>query len=559
MILKFFQRRNSKRADEEFHKKGSSFAKPALWFSGGDEKVFGAVKDGTESQGDSSSSRCSEKDLMENYQYSPKLQEKFERIRDQDFARLDQQHCRYFDYTGGMVAPESLLRAHHIDLMTAVLGNPHSEHKPSKDATNIELEARAKVLSFCDANPDDYVVVWTPNASGALKVVGESYPFNKKGAYLYAPDCHNSLLGISRFATNKKATAKGFNFLGDGLCYDFGHFQSQVQKLGSGSSNAPKLLGICAESNVSGYVHNIKKYADFAHSHGWDVCVDAAAMAPTKKITMADLGHPEFLCMSFYKIFGYPTGTGCLVAKKTALMRLEKRWFSGGTVRLVGVSSNVAADFLVGGDRSARYEDGTINYTSLQAVTNGLNYIEAVGLEDLNRHVQYFSAVVESRLRSMAWPNGRPLVYIPTMIGEDEDRGNVFCATFLLPDGSLMPHKVIEQLLCKKGIAARTGCFCNPGSALKLIFPHLNTTLKSRNVFVERYMLPLSKHNHADKFLEENPHQGMVRFSVGLPTTMADVDALIDCIRDDILNTPEEIQKASHSYLKNAAIPYGIC
>jgi len=562
MNLKIFQR--SRLPDRDGKKKKSNGPVSNSWSSGHfslQKKELLARLDGTESTHHCSlpSIRTVEDDLLNDYDYSPELQDKFKGIRAKDFARLDAQQCRYFDYTGGMVAPESLLRAHHLDLMSCVLGNPHSEHKPSKDATMIELEARNKVLSFCDASPDEYVVIWTPNASGALKVVGECYPFNKNGAYLYAPDCHNSLLGISRFAEHKKATAKGFDFVSDTWCYDFDHFRSQVQRLGKATTKAPKLLGICGESNVSGLVHNVKKYTDFAHSQGWDVCLDAAALAPTKKISMARLGKPEFLCMSFYKIFGYPTGVGCLVAKKSALMKFEKPWFAGGTVRVVGVSSNAIADFQVSGDKSAKYEDGTINYTSFQAVINGLNYMETVGLEDLSKHVQYFSALLEQRLRSLTWPNGNPLVYIPPVVGEDEGRGNVICAKFLNPDGSLLPHKVVEKVFCEKGIAARTGCFCNPGSALQILGPYLKRGSLSPKAYIEKYMVHFSKNDDADRVITGNHWLGFVRMSVGLPTTMADMDGLLDCIQEDIISKPEEIQRASLKHIKSAPIPYGIC
>lgn len=499
-------------------------------------------------------------DIRDMFQYTKELQAKFEAIRKEDFARLDEQNCLYFDYTGGMLAPEELLDKHHKDLKTTVLGNPHSMHTPSATSTKIELEARSKVLDFCGANPDEYVVVWTPNASGALKLVGESFPFTHKSAYLYAPDCHTSVLGISRFAERKGAHAKGFDFLPNSLCYDFHHFQKQMKKLGKVTKRRAKLLGIPAESNVSGYIHNVKRYADHAHSLGWDVLVDAAAMAPTKRIQMEELGYPEFLCMSFYKIFGYPTGVGCLVAKKSALAKLQKPWFAGGTVRMVGVTSNTLTDVLVDGDMSPKFEDGTINYTSLQAVTNGLQYMEEkVGMEDLNKHVKFFSALIEHRLRSMRWENGNPLVRLPSMDSHDEDRGNAMGLIFLTPSGKLMPHKVVERILCNCNIAVRTGCFCNPGTAQEVVFPFMDTFGLSKTTMIDKFMKYAVKNGGKEWFMSQNPYQGMVRISVGLPTTMSDVDALLDCIRKDILWKPNEMEKESLEYINKATSPYSKC
>ena len=92
----------------------------------------------------------------------------------------------------------------------------HERGRPSFDC---QSQARQEVLEFCNADPsEEYEVIWTANASGALKVVGESYPFVRNSAFLYAPDCHNSVLGISKFAAKKKARVGGFHFLGDSLC-----------------------------------------------------------------------------------------------------------------------------------------------------------------------------------------------------------------------------------------------------------------------------------------------------------------------------------------------------
>lgn len=56
-------------------------------------------------------------------------------------------------------------------------------------------EARAATLAFFDASPEDYTVVFTPNATGALKLVGEAFPFKKGGSYVLSADSHNSVRG----------------------------------------------------------------------------------------------------------------------------------------------------------------------------------------------------------------------------------------------------------------------------------------------------------------------------------------------------------------------------
>jgi len=60
-------------------------------------------------------------------------------------------------------------------------------------------EARESVLAFFRA-PPEYTVVFTANATAAMKLVGESFPFSKNGTYVLGADSHNSLHGIREFS-----------------------------------------------------------------------------------------------------------------------------------------------------------------------------------------------------------------------------------------------------------------------------------------------------------------------------------------------------------------------
>jgi selenocysteine lyase/cysteine desulfurase len=101
------------------------------------------------------------------YGYTEGIEAKFQAIRDKDFARLDEQKCAYLDYTGAMLAPKMLVDEHSKLLLESVLGNPHSENTPSIASTKLDEQARQQVLEFCKADPNEYEVIWTANASGA--------------------------------------------------------------------------------------------------------------------------------------------------------------------------------------------------------------------------------------------------------------------------------------------------------------------------------------------------------------------------------------------------------
>jgi selenocysteine lyase/cysteine desulfurase len=85
----------------------------------------------------------------------------------------------------------------HSDmLLNQVFGNPHSSNPTSQAMTHLVNSARASVLAFFRANPEEYVCIFTKNASDALKLVGESYPFGEGSTYLLTFDNHNSDNGI---------------------------------------------------------------------------------------------------------------------------------------------------------------------------------------------------------------------------------------------------------------------------------------------------------------------------------------------------------------------------
>src|SRR5512140_1183941 len=121
-------------------------------------------------------------------------------LRRTQYARLDAGEHIYLDYTGGGLYAESQLEQHQALLRENVFGNPHSSNPTSLAATRFVDHARAYVLKFFNADPGEYDVIFTNNASGALKLVGESYPFSKGGHYLLTFDNHNSVNGIREFA-----------------------------------------------------------------------------------------------------------------------------------------------------------------------------------------------------------------------------------------------------------------------------------------------------------------------------------------------------------------------
>src|SRR5262249_12881986 len=128
-----------------------------------------------------------------------------EALRASEYGRLDALGHVYLDYAGAGLYAESQVRSHASFLAGSVLGNPHSTNPTSLAATEWAEAAGQSVLRYFNAPPDDYTVVFTANASAALKLVGEAYPWGPDTRYLLTADNHNSVNGIREFARARSA------------------------------------------------------------------------------------------------------------------------------------------------------------------------------------------------------------------------------------------------------------------------------------------------------------------------------------------------------------------
>jgi selenocysteine lyase/cysteine desulfurase len=434
-------------------------------------------------------------------------------LRQHEYGRLDAGGHIYLDYTGGGLYAMSQVRAHQEMLADHVFGNPHSSNPTSMAMTELVERARQYILRYFNASPDEYVAIFTANASHALKLVGESYPFEPGDRYLLTFDNHNSVNGIREFARSRGAVTTYAPIVLPDLHIDEDQLRADLELVNPGRHN---LFAYPAQSNFSGVQHSLEWIA-LAQEKGWDVLLDAAAFVPTNRL---DLGswHPDFVPISFYKMFGYPTGVGCLIARRAALAKLRRPWFAGGTITVASVQGD--RYYLAEGE--AAFEDGTLNYLSLPAIEIGLKHIEAVGLEKIHERVCSLAGWMLDALLNLQYHNGQPLVkiYGPHTMRE---RGGTITMNFYRSDGKVIDHRVIEQLANEANISLRTGCFCNPGGgeiALNLSAGELATCFR-QYTRQERFTV--------DDFrlCIDGKSSGAVRISVGLVSTFADVYCFI--------------------------------
>ncbi len=378
----------------------------------------------------------------------------FATLRATEYGRLDDGDHVYLDYTGGGLHALSQIEDHAQLLRTRVLGNPHSNNPTSLATTALVQRARAGVCEFFNAPPEEYLCIFTANASAALRLVGESYRFGPGGTFALTADNHNSVNGIREFARSKGARIAYVPVLAPDLRLDR---MAMSRTLAAGDETARNLLAFPAQSNFSGVQHQLDLVAE-AHASGWDVLLDAAAFAPTNELDVARI-RPDFVTCSFYKIFGFPTGVGCLLMRRDRFDALARPWFAGGTITIASVQGD---GHYLHRDEAA-FEDGTVDYLNLPAVENGLNHIRRVGLDSVHRRVGFLTEWLLDSLLRVRHSNGRRLVQI---LGPEDTAARGGTVTFLIldRDGRPIDDRRVEELANQVDISLRTGCFCNPGA-----------------------------------------------------------------------------------------------
>jgi len=361
----------------------------------------------------------------------------FAEIRAREFSRLDAQKHVYLDYTGSALYAESQIRAHHELLRTGLFGNPHSESAPSQASTEIIERARDRVLLHFDVDRTTHDVIFTANTSAAIKLVAESYPFSSRNACVLTVDNHNSMNGIREYAMRAGAAVHYLPLDDELRLRDF--------DLPAGGG----LFGFPAQSNFSGVQHPLSLVTE-AQQCGFDVMLDVAAYVPSHALSLREC-PADFVALSFYKMFGYPTGVGALIARRDSLAKLHRPWFAGGTVLFASVTPPT---HLLRPDHEG-WEDGTPNFLAIAALEPGFDFLDSIGMPRITDHVRHLTTLLLESLHPAAQ------IYGPLTV---DRRGGTI--GFNIPG---IPYWEVEAAAREQNISLRGGCFCNPGAALSAL------------------------------------------------------------------------------------------
>lgn len=187
-------------------------------------------------------------------------------------------------------------------------------------------------------------MIFTSSATNSLKIVGEYFRYGdeSQGTLAYLDTNHTSVLGMRGYAKNIHVikSSDAFKVLS----------QTNIESHHDLDEESNSCFVYPAQCNYSGrkfpleWIEKVKKGAlnNIVHlkNKNWYVLLDAASFVSTNKLDLAKF-KPDFVPISFYKLFGYPTGIGALLVKKGSEKVLLKKYYGGGTVSMALSSKNV--------------------------------------------------------------------------------------------------------------------------------------------------------------------------------------------------------------------------
>ncbi|XP_038626436.1 molybdenum cofactor sulfurase [Tachyglossus aculeatus] len=450
-----------------------------------------------------------------------------EHMRDREFGRL--RGTTYLDHAGATLFPQSQLTRFMKDLSENVYGNPHSQNLSSKLTFDTIEHVRYRILEHFNTTAEDYTVIFTSGSTAALKLVGEAFPWNPTTSehpgsrFHYLTDSHTSVVGLRAIADPLNVVSTPVN------PREILLMAKRRDSPREPSCKTPHLFCYPAQSNFSGtryplsWIREVKagNLSPMTEPGEWFVLLDAASYVSTSPLDLTS--HPaDFVPVSFYKIFGFPTGLGALLVNSRIAPFLRKTYFGGGTA-----SAYLAGeDFYIPRQSVAeRFEDGTVSFLDIIALKHGFDTLEALtgGMEKIKQHTFTLTRYTYTVLASLRYPNGAPVVrvYSDTKFDNPDTQGPIINFNVLDENGYVIGYSQVDKMASLHNIHLRTGCFCNTGACQQ----HLemsNETIK-RNL--------QAGHVCGDNMdIVDGQPTGSVRISFGYMSTVADAQAFLKFI-----------------------------
>lgn len=359
-----------------------------------------------------------------------------QKIRE-DFPILDREvygkPLIYLDNGATTQKPRQVVEA-ITDEYYSVNANVHrGVHFLSQQATELHEASRETVRRFINARSSNEIV-FTRGTTESINLLASSFADSqmKEGdeVIVSVMEHHSNIVPWQLQAARKGIVLKviPMNDRGELLLDEY-------EKL---FSERTKLVSFAHVSNVLGTVNPAKEMIATAHAHGVPILIDGAQSVPHMKVDVQDL-DADFFAFSGHKIYG-PTGVGVLYGKEEWLDKLPPYQGGGEMIQSVSFEKTTFNEL------PFKFEAGTPDYIGTTALAKALDYVSAIGMENIAAHEHELTLYAMQRLKEI---NGMRI------FGEAEHKSSVI--SFLVGN---IHHLDMGTLLDRLGIAVRTGHHC---------------------------------------------------------------------------------------------------
>src|SRR5713101_9563775 len=341
----------------------------------------------------------------------------------------------YLDSTSSSQKPDAVIDAMSTYYRTYHANVHRGVYQISEEATAAMEKARVKVARFINARQSKQVI-FTRNTTESINLVAYSWGNTNIAAgdliVLTELEHHSNLIPWQLLARRTGARLEFVPITDEGLLR-LDIYEQLLQQ-------QPKLVAFTHMSNVLGTINPAQQMIAQAHAAGATVLLDAAQSVPHLPVDVQSL-DVDFLCFSGHKMLG-PTGIGILYGKRELLEAMPPFMGGGEMIRSVGLRQSTWNDL------PWKFEAGTPAIAESIGLGAAVDYLNALGMEDVLRHEQALTEYAMQQLQT-----------IPglTICGPGADqRGGVVSFTL----GDIHPHDLASILDQEAGVAVRAGHHC---------------------------------------------------------------------------------------------------
>lgn len=339
----------------------------------------------------------------------------------------------YLDNAATTQKPHSVVEAISNEYFSTNANVHRGVHFLSQKATDLHEAARERVRQFINAR-STAEVLFTRGTTESLNLVASSFgeAFLKEGDEVIVSVMeHHSDIVPWQLLRERKGIVIRVIPMDDSGRLDLEAYERLF-------SERTRLVCVAHVSNVLGTVNPVKQMAATAHAHGAYMLVDGAQSIPHFKVDVQDLDC-DFLTFSGHKIYG-PTGIGVLYGRESLLEKMPP--YQGGGEMIARVTfEHTTYERL-----PYKFEAGTPDYVGTHALAAAIDYVEALGMDEIAVHERRLTQYAMERLGAIKDMH---------LYGTTPDKDAVVAFNV----GNIHPLD-LGTLLDRLGIAIRTGHHC---------------------------------------------------------------------------------------------------